>query len=237
MTSDSQGNLEEDSVVKRMVCLAYSRMPNGRCVAGRELRTDGGPGGWVRPVAGGRDEGVTEKVSSYADGSLPRLLDVIDVPVTAPRPEGHQRENWLLDPDRGWARVSRFDANALPRWADEVDSLWPNGFDTSNGLNDKVPAQAAGPLSTSLHLIETDLEVRVFNPGAAHGDFRRRLQGSFRYNRTEYRMWVTDPDQERKYFAGPNGTYEVGRCLLTVSLSLAAYYGFHYKLIAAVIEP
>ncbi len=237
MTSDNQGNLEESSVVKRMVCLAYSRMPNGRCVAGRELRTDGRLGGWIRPVAGGRDEGVPEEVSGYADGGLPRLLDVMDVPVVVHRPEGHQRENWLLDPGRRWAKLGRFDMNALPKWADAVDSLWLNGFSTSNGLNDKVPAQATGSLNTSLHLIEADLEVSVSNPGAARGDFRRRVQGRFRYNRTDYRMWVTDPDQEQKYFAGPNGTYPIGRCLLTVSLSLAAYYGFHYKLIAAIIEP
>ena len=223
-------------MIKRVVCLAYSRMPSGRCVAGRELQADGRLGAWIRPLAGGEDEGVSEGVSRYADGSLPLLLDVIDVPVTAPRPEEHHRENWLLDPGHRWTRVGRFDVDALPKWADAVDSLWPNGFGTSSGLNDKVPAQAAGSLNTSLHLIETDLEVRVFNPGAARGDFRRRLQDRFWYNRTEYRMWVTDPDQEQQFFAGPNGTFHLGRCFLTVSLSLAAYYGFHYKLIAAIIE-
>ncbi len=220
-----------------MVCLAYSRMPNGRCVAGRELRTDGRLDGWIRPVVGGEDEGVTEESSRYEDGGLPRLLDVLDVPVAEPRPEGHQRENWLLDPGRRWTRVSRFDVDALPKWADTVDSLWLNGFGTSNGVNDKVPAQAASALDASLYLIEADLEVRVFNPGAARGDFRRRVQGRFRYNGADYRMWITDPDQEQKYFAGPNGSYQIGECLLTVSLSLAAYYGFHYKLIAAIIEP
>ena len=237
MKPRNRSNSEATERVKRIVCLAYSRMPNGRCVAGRELRADGRLGAWIRPVAGGQDEGVTEEVSSYADGSLPRLLDVMDVPVVAHRPEGHQRENWLLDASRRWAKVSRFDVGDLPKWPDAVDSLWPNGASTSNGLNDKVPAQATGSLNTSLHLIEADLEVRVFNPGAARGDFRRRVQGRFRYNRTDYRMWVTDPDQEQKYFAGPNGCFRLGRRFLTVSLSLAAYYGFHYKLIAAIIEP
>ncbi len=223
--------------IKRMVCLAYSRMPNGRCVAGRELRTDGRLGAWIRPVVGGEDEGVSEEGSRYEDGGLPRLLDVMDVPVVAQHPEGHQRENWLLHPVRRWARVGRFDMKDLPKWADTVDSLWINGFGTSNGLNDKVPAQAASALDASLYLIDVNLEVRVFNPGAARGEFRRRVQGRFRYNGTDYQMWITDPDQEQKYFAGPNGSYQVGRCLVTVSLSLAAYYGFHYKLIAAIIEP
>ena len=223
--------------VKRIVCLAYSRMPNGRCVAGRELRTDGRLGAWIRPVVGREDEGVTEEDSRYADGGLPRLLDVMEVPVIANRPEGHQTENWLLDPDRRWARVNRFDVNVLPKWADAVDSLWINGSSTSNGLNDKVPATAANTLDTSLYLIEANLEICVFNPEAARGDFRRRVQGRFRCNGTDYRMWVTDPDQEQKFFAGPNGSYQLGTCYLTVSLSLAAIYGYHYKLIAAIIEP
>ena len=222
--------------VKRIVCLAYSRMPNGRCVAGRELRPDGRLGGWIRPVVGGEDEGVTEEDSRYADGRLPGLLDVIDVPVTEPRPEGHQTENWLLDTDRRWAKAGRLGLSNLPKWADAVDTLWPNGFGTSSGLNDKVPATAASTLDTSLCLIEANLEVCVFNPGAARGDFRRRVQGRFRHNGSDYRMWVTDPDQEQKYFAGPNGSYQVGKCYLTISLSLAAIYGYHYKLIAGVIK-
>ena len=35
--------------VKRITCLAFSRMPGGRCVAGKELRPLGLPGPWIRP--------------------------------------------------------------------------------------------------------------------------------------------------------------------------------------------
>ena len=188
-------------------------------------------------MSGREDEGVTEAEYRYADGGGPRLLDFVDVPVLGPRPAGHQRENWLLDPDRRWARADRLGLSQLPTWADAVDSLWINGSSTSNGLNDKVPASEANTLDTSLYLIEANLEICVFNPEAARGDFRRRVQGRFRHNGTDYRMWVTDPDQEQKYFAGPNGSYQLGKCYLTVSLSLAAIYGYHYKLIAAIIEP
>ena len=64
-------------------------------------------GDWIRPVVGGEDEGVTEEGSRYADGSLPRVLDVVDVPVLGSQPAGHQRENWLLDPERRWANAGR----------------------------------------------------------------------------------------------------------------------------------
>ena len=54
--------------VKRIVCLANSRMLSGRCIAGRELRAGGRPGPWVRPVSGREDEGVTEAEYRYAPG-------------------------------------------------------------------------------------------------------------------------------------------------------------------------
>ena len=223
--------------VKRIVCLANSRMLSGRCIAGRELRAGGRPGPWVRPVSGREDEGVTEAEYRYADGGGPRLLDVVDVPVLGPRPAGHQRENWLLDPDRRWARADRLPLADIPRWADAVGSLWINGSSTSNGLNDRVPVSAANSLDTSLYLIKADLEVCVFNPRAAYGDFRRRVQGRFRYNRADYRMWVTDPEYEQKYLAGPNGSFELGARFLTVSLAGVPVYGYCYKIIAAIIEP
>ena len=36
--------------VKRIVCLANSRMPGGNCVAGKEVLVGGKIGGWIRPV-------------------------------------------------------------------------------------------------------------------------------------------------------------------------------------------
>ncbi len=93
--------------VKRIVCLANSRMPSGRCIAGRELQTAGRPSPWLRPVSGREDEGVTEAEYRYTGGGGARLLDVVDVPVLGSQPAGHQRENWLLDPERRWANAGR----------------------------------------------------------------------------------------------------------------------------------
>ena len=50
-------------------------------------------------------------------------------------------------------------------------------------------------------------------------------------------MWVTDPDYEDDYLGRPNGSYQLGQCLLTVSLGGAHVSGYCYKLIAAIIEP
>ena len=92
-------------MIKRLVCLANSRKPpQGRCVAGRELPGET-IGGWVRPVSARESEEVSALERQYQDGSEPRLLDVIDIPLLRAKPTGHQQENWLLEP--GWYWVMR----------------------------------------------------------------------------------------------------------------------------------
>lgn len=92
------------TVVERLVCLANSRKLSGRCVAGKEL-IDEVAGPWVRPVSDRPKEEVSEDERQYEDGSDPRVLDIIDVPLTAPRPKAYQSENWLLEPEEYWKRA------------------------------------------------------------------------------------------------------------------------------------
>jgi hypothetical protein len=87
------------AMIKRLVCLANSRKLHGRCIAGREL-LQGKPGQWVRPVSDREHEEVSEYERQYEDGSDPRVLDIIDVPLTRASGNRRQPENWLLDPSR-----------------------------------------------------------------------------------------------------------------------------------------
>ena len=111
-------------IVKRIVCLANSRKWSGRCVAGREISAGGYPGPWVRPVSDREHEEVSEHERQYQDGSEPRVLDVIEVPVLEARPSGFQRENWLLDPNRYWQLVRRLTPSDLARFAMREATLW-----------------------------------------------------------------------------------------------------------------
>lgn len=85
---------------KQIVCLANSRKLSGRCVAGIEIR-DGKRLGWIRPVSDRENQEVSEHERQYEDGSDPKVLDVIEVPLLRALPSGYQRENWLLDPNGG----------------------------------------------------------------------------------------------------------------------------------------
>ena len=228
--------MEASSIVKRIVCLANSRKEGDRCIAGVELLADGRPGGWVRPVSDREDEAINEVERQYADGSEPRVLDVVDVPVREARPRGYQQENWLLDPARRWRKVQRIAPKKLARLADRAGPLWVNGYHTHHGRNDRLPLDRAAALQRSLRLVEvSDLALEVFAPRVASGDFRRRIKGQFTYSGERYRLWVTDPACEEIYLNRPNDRYALGSCFLTVSLG-EPYQGHAYKLIAAIVE-
>ena len=221
--------------VKRIVCLANSRKLHGRCVAGREWN-DGQAGPWIRPVSDREHQEVSEYERQYEDGSDPRVLDVIDVPVVEPRPQSFQSENWLLDPEYYWERVGKLSWFDLPVHADPAAGLWHDGYNTYHGRNDKIPLEIAESLRDSLKLVHVDgLQLSVFKPGEAFGNTKRRVQGRFSHKGSWYSLWVTDPVYERQYLAKLDGTYSVGECFLTISLG-EPFGGAVYKLIASIIE-
>jgi hypothetical protein len=51
-----------------------------------------------------------------------------------------------------------------------------------------------------------------------------------------YNFVVTDPWIEAKYFAGPDGRFQIAVSRLCISLS-EMFNGFAYKLVATVITP
>ena len=225
------------ATIKRIVCLANSRKLSGRCVAGKELLADGCLGGWIRPVSDRENEEVSEYERQYEDGSDPRVLDVIDVPVLNVHPKDYQQENWLLDPEYYWERIRRIAPNELMQLTDPVAPLWINGHSTTNGLNDRIPVSLAKSLNNSLRFIKVDsLKLLVSQPGRDFGNYRRSVQGRFRYARTDYWLRITDPVYERRYLQRPDGEYGIDEGYLTVSLG-EPYRGYVYKLIAAVIQP
>ena len=222
---------------KRIVCLANSRKLSGRCIAGREWAEGGGAGSWIRPVSDREHQEVSEYERQYEDGSDPRVLDIIDIPVLKPQPEECQTENWLLDPEYYWERAGSYSPLDLPALTDPVEPLWIDGYSTYHGRNDRIPIDSASVVSSSLRLTRVEaLVLEVFAPGEAFGNTKRRVQGRFAHSGQEYALWVTDPRNERRYLAKLDGSYRIGECYLTISLG-EPYEGFFYKLIAALIEP
>lgn len=221
-------------LVKRIVCLANSRKLSGRCIAGKEI-VDHRPVGWVRPVSSRAHQEVSEYERQYPDGSDPRVLDVMDVPLLEHEPRDYQQENWLLDPKSNWAKAGRIEVGLLPRLRDPVAPLWHDGHHTANGLNDKIPLTHCADVRSSLRLVHVpSLTLAVFSPGAAFGNPKRRVQASFDHAGVHYQLWVTDPAYERHYLGRSDGTYDLASSFLTISLG-EPYQGDVYKLVATII--
>jgi hypothetical protein len=222
--------------VKRIVCLANSRKPDGRCIAGVELTDQGRRRGWIRPVSARPNQAVSEDERQYSDGSDPTVLDIVDVPLLRHTPHTFQQENWLLDPEYYWQQAGRVSWGELPGLLDPVGPLWINGHSTYHGTSDRVPEDIAEQLSSSLVLIRVPAaRLRVFAPGADFGNYKRRVQAQFEHAGERYRLRVTDPVYERRYLAEQDGFYDLGDCFLTVSLG-EPWEGAAYKLVAAIIE-
>ena len=224
--------------IKRIVCLANSRKFNGRCIAGKELLSDGRLGRWIRPVSARETGEVALNECGYQDGSSPRVLDIIDVPVTEAIPEGYQQENWLLAPNFSWKKVGSFRASGLSPFMDTDKALWPEGYSSSYGENDRVPSMLADSLKDSLRLIKVQgLEI---SQETGYSNDRQRLRGHFRYANQDYSLVITDTAYENDFFATRATGGYTGERLLTISLGepFESYgYTYSYKLIAAIIEP
>jgi hypothetical protein len=227
-------------VVKRILCLANSKKLSGRCVAGREV-VDGDPGPWIRPVSSRPSEEVSEDERQYEDGSDPRVLDIVDITLHRPLPHACQTENWLLNPDYYWSRVRQVGWTELQPYVEHPAALWTNDRSTYHGENDEILQQHADSLPNSLVLIGVSaVQLRVFAPGMAFGNPKRRVLASFRHGGTRYALWVTDPIIERDFKARADGSYSLGECCLCVSLGepMQKQGGelCRYKLVAAIIQ-
>jgi len=228
----------DGAMIKRLVCLANSRKLHGRCIAGRELLI-GNPGEWIRPVSDREHEEVSEYERQYDDGSDPSVLDIIDVPLIGPKAKSYQPENWLLDPVAYWSKAGKFGHDDLDLLTDAPGPIWVNGHHTYNGRNDYVTVEEADKTDGSLKLIAVDdgLQLRVYRPGKAFGDPKRRVQAEFSFSGVNYRLWVTDPLIETAYLAQAaqaDGVYTLDSRYLTISLG-EPWEGRCYKLVAAVI--
>lgn len=224
---------------KRVVLLANSRKHAGRCLAGREVDTNGYQG-WIRPVSAREGEEISEKEREYEDGSDPKVLDIVDIPFKYAKPHSNQVENWLIDDTYYWGKAGTLSWQQASALAENPATLWVNNDSTFNGLNDQIPQQVAVTLRSSICLIRVNaIAIHVCVPGAAFNNPKKRVQARFRFNGVDYWLWITDPDIERTYLVGPPRVEQLGESLLTVSLSepheKSPGVFYQYKLIASII--
>jgi len=227
----------------KIVILAISKKLNGYCVAGKEIRRDGSAGHWVRPITRHREHGVVWlNDMKYPDGSLPRLLDIVEIPMEPGRADGpaYQTENrWALQ--QSWTKVGAIEKGQVDRIAkleDTPEHLWV--APVADQRNDRIPLLIAeGQVTSSLLLVRAAGLSAFQEPGFNGRGINLRV--SFRYFAGSFRLkWTIQGRLRDESLAllPPFGEAMVSDQPAWVCVSLGEpYRGDAYRLAAAVIGP
>ncbi|MDA8248900.1 MAG: hypothetical protein M0Z28_06945 [Rhodospirillales bacterium] len=225
------------SYTKTILCLANSRKMSGRCVAGKEMNGSVVTG-WVRPISDRPTREISLEERRYENGNDPDILDIVTIPMKGPSPETYQTENYLIDADYYWELKGRANWTQVLGALDNVPGpLWINESSTYNGQNDQLQEQTALQFKHSLLLIRPiGATISVAREGGVYAPAKRAVRASFSFNSLHYKLKVTDPYIEHKYFRGEDGSFSVSECIICVSLS-ELFNGHVYKLVATMITP
>lgn len=217
---------------KTIICLANSRRPGGRCIAGK---TD--QGDWIRPVSRTPHQGLSTSDVAYQGHGHPEILDTMRIQFLSAAPYLHQRENHTIDDQYFWEKTGRLSPSELPLLLDKPRTLWNNGSHTRFGKNDKVAAPVAAALGNSLYLIAPkNVTVRVGIEGADFGNPRKKIRAHFIYNLQEYCLSVTDLSAEATYKNLKEGDYPLQDAYFAISLAEKNPNDeYCYKLVAGII--
>ncbi len=228
---------EEPKYEKTILCLANSRRPGGRCVAGKEI-VNGKIGSWIRPINAENGHAISEADLQYENGTSADVPDIVTIPMLESRPHAHQTENHLIASDYYWEKQSTATWDQIKDATDKVPGpLWLNLESSFHGVNDKIPQAAANSLTSSLLLIApSKLEISVGKESQYGGGSKRKVRAKFQLNGALYNFVVTDPWAEAEYFAGADGSYKINEARLCISLA-EAINGLAIKLVATLLTP
>ena len=210
----------------RMVCLANSWRPGGRCVAGIDTHS----GQWIRPVPPGG--GAIPDERTFLQGRHLAMLDVIELDLDGPtfttrfQRENRQIRHWT------WRRVATLAPAGVLRYGSNAEPLLHSNLKVVDpALLERKPSFEWA----SLQLVDVDNAVFEKDP---HKESRWTVQFSLGSGRS-YTLPVTDPEATARLKEGQS----IGReCLLTISLTAPIEIQKRdlpplcYKLAAGVIE-
>lgn len=231
---------------KTFIVLANSIRGGFRCIAGRETTEQKDHlmiGPWIRPVSPQGEGEVRPQESLCADGTQPAVLDVVRTTLVAKQDCPHQPENYILDASQRWEKLRTFPRDNLSYLEEHPVNLW---LSQADGHTDRIhPDEAITSVQPfqSLYLIRPQgLKFKIWYDGVYNKKQRRTI---FTYNGIEYDLSITDPTVDAKYFQ-PFPTLNLPlreiapadstRCFIVVSLTAPFRDGYHYKLVATILE-
>ncbi|HOX99478.1 MAG TPA: DNA helicase RecQ [Smithella sp.] len=226
------GGLPNEKDFKTFVILAASRKYGGYCIAGKEW-ADGKIGPWVRPVSRRTNGELAPDDIRMNNNELPCLMDIVEVETQGEARHAYQKENFFGAEKRPWIWQWKLPDAALTKLLDSPDSLWQDGFSSTNGLNDRVPEIVVENAIPSLYLIRPE-NLTILVTDDLYG--RKKVNARFTYREVSYLLSVTDMVIEREYLMKPQGEYPQNSKKIYLTISLGEpFNGFCYKLVAAVM--
>jgi len=233
--------------VKRILVLANSfRMHPNRCIAGREVTSDGGQisvGGWIRPISTHGEGELSFRDRVLTKGTEPKVMDLIEVPLSGSANDPFQPENWFTTGERSWKDVTKHHLRpSLDLLVEEPEDLW---MGMEAGRSDRVSHTTlqASPPQQSLYLVRpTGLRFQLYSQ-IWEDKTKHRQRALFNYHGVDYDISITDPvflekhcedipapDEPRREFTLPCGD----NVYLCLSLT-RVYEGHHYKIVATIL--
>lgn len=207
----------------RLIILANSFRPGGRCIAGIDIET----GEWIRPVSRDADRAVPVSVAENV-----KLLDIVSIPLASDKPRDcYQRENRFVD-SWDWKVVDSLSPNEIIKYCESNTVILHNRSDKVYSVKmEALPFEQW----KSLQLVRKEVK---FHRSPTHNNPDRWAASFYVYGARPLAFVVTDPMIQDRL----NNGEEVGTdCILT--LSLAAPWAPTenamkrcYKLVAGVIE-
>lgn len=218
----------------QIICLANSYKHGGRCVAG--VRTDGK--GWVRPISDAPDGTLNYRDYRLSNGTDVKVLDLVSISLTEPKPAKHQPENWLFE-KQPWKLIARPAPSDVLKAVANVLSVDSFLF---KDTRDRIPFKEFNekPAASSLAIVHpSKLEFCITQSFAGN----KQLRAKFELAGRVFNLAVTDPVWKDRLSNKIHGTYgraDVGidndtQVFLTISLG-EPLDGFCYKLVAAVLQ-
>lgn len=209
--------------VVKLIILANSVRPGGRCIAGINSET----GKWIRPITNTENHAIPDKefIKSI------KLLDVVQILLTGKHPnpsDKYQIENEFVNNFK-WKVVGKVRTSSLRKYCQNSEKIFHSSSDKVNpSILDKLPPSDWN----SLQLVETKVsfEKDLFRKSQWRAIFKDGIKNKLN-------LKVTDPVATQQLNKGKNLN---GKRLLVVSLAQPwtpknSKKIFCYKLVAGVI--